>query len=129
MSEGISQWMVPCPVKAWTGWDCPGCGFQRSLWALVQGDVAESWAHYPALIPFLITLVLVVVWVRGRWRFRNPALVGAVALTCVLMVGNFWLKGGFSQGRAMREAAVHTHRGAPESCANNSQRYHINSHP
>lgn len=92
MTEGNHAWMLPCPIKAWAGVDCPGCGFQRSLWALVQGDFTESWAHYPPLIPFLLTMVLVVISVRSRWRFRQVALVTAVVVTCLFIVGNYAVK-------------------------------------
>ncbi|MFN8396230.1 MAG: DUF2752 domain-containing protein [Bacteroidia bacterium] len=109
MTEGIQAWMLPCPVKAWAGVDCPGCGFQRSLWALVQGDLVESWSHYPPLIPFLLTMVLVVVWVRSKWQHRQVALVAAVAVTCVFIIGNYAVKmrGGHpaSEGRQ----ATHLH--------------------
>lgn len=34
-----------CPMKALTGWDCPGCGLTRSFVAFAHGDVAGS-LHY-----------------------------------------------------------------------------------
>jgi hypothetical protein len=35
-----------CPLKATTGWDCPGCGLTRSFIALAHLDVAKSWAYH-----------------------------------------------------------------------------------
>ena len=46
---------LPCPFKYLTGVDCPGCGFQRSLLALLQGDLSRSLHLYPATIPLLVT--------------------------------------------------------------------------
>ncbi|MFB9842234.1 DUF2752 domain-containing protein [Mucilaginibacter ginsenosidivorans] len=46
--------LLPCPFKYVTGIDCPGCGFQRSVLALVQGDLPKSFALYPAAIPLLL---------------------------------------------------------------------------
>lgn len=46
-----------CPVKVLTGLDCPGCGSQRALHALLHGDVAAT-IRYNAL--FLVTLPLLV---------------------------------------------------------------------
>jgi hypothetical protein len=46
--------LVPCPFKYLTGIDCPGCGFQRSVLALVQGDLHESFQLYPPAIPLLL---------------------------------------------------------------------------
>ena len=46
--------LLPCPFKYLTGIDCPGCGFQRSVLALVQGDMHQSFQLYPAAIPLLL---------------------------------------------------------------------------
>jgi len=36
-----------CFFKLVTGWDCPGCGSQRALHALLMGRVGEAWAFNP----------------------------------------------------------------------------------
>jgi hypothetical protein len=52
------QWLqghlLPCPFKYFTGIDCPGCGFQRSVIALLHGDLHGSFALYPPAIPLLL---------------------------------------------------------------------------
>ncbi|MBC9794776.1 DUF2752 domain-containing protein [Sinomicrobium weinanense] len=50
----IQDYLLPCPLKWLTGIDCPGCGFQRSFLALLQGDIAKSFELYPATVPFLL---------------------------------------------------------------------------
>ena len=47
--------LIPCPFKYLTGIDCPGCGFQRSVLALLKGDFMESFSLYPPAIPFLLS--------------------------------------------------------------------------
>lgn len=34
-----SLWAPKCPFRLLTGWDCPSCGSQRALHALLQGDL------------------------------------------------------------------------------------------
>jgi len=68
---GFTQWLqnhlLTCPFKKLTGFDCPGCGFQRSVIALLQGDVLKSIQFYPATIPiFIIALT-------GIFESRLPA--------------------------------------------------------
>jgi hypothetical protein len=46
--------LLPCPFKYITGIDCPGCGFQRAVILLMQGDIHKSFAVYPPAIPLLI---------------------------------------------------------------------------
>jgi hypothetical protein len=46
--------LLPCPFKYLTGIDCPGCGFQRSVIALIQGDLHKSFLFYPPAIPLIL---------------------------------------------------------------------------
>jgi hypothetical protein len=46
--------MLPCPFKYVTGIDCPGCGFQRAVLAMMQGNLHKSFLFYPPAIPLLI---------------------------------------------------------------------------
>ena len=47
--------LIPCPFKYLTNLDCPGCGFQRSVLALIQGNFTQSFHLYPPTIPFLLS--------------------------------------------------------------------------
>ena len=49
------EWMLPCLSKQITGMDCPGCGIQRSISLLLEGEIVQSFLMYPALLP-IITL-------------------------------------------------------------------------
>ena len=57
-SQSIFYWLkdhlLPCPFKYFTGIDCPGCGFQRSVLALLQGNLLDSFKLYPPTIPLLL---------------------------------------------------------------------------
>jgi hypothetical protein len=50
----LQNHLIPCPFKYLTGIDCPGCGFQRSVLALVQGNFHKSFVLYPAALPLLL---------------------------------------------------------------------------
>ncbi|AYL99505.1 DUF2752 domain-containing protein [Mucilaginibacter celer] len=50
----LQNHLLPCPFKYLTGIDCPGCGFQRSVIALIQGNVQKSFLLYPPTIPLLL---------------------------------------------------------------------------
>ncbi len=57
MYQKIISWleshMHSCIFKEHLGIDCPGCGLQRSVVALLKGDLLESIFLYPALLPIL----------------------------------------------------------------------------
>lgn len=54
------RWMLPCLFHRLTGWDCPLCGGQRMLVALLHADFRAAFA----LNPFLMcSLPLYLLWV------------------------------------------------------------------
>jgi hypothetical protein len=71
----ITNWLqnhlIPCPFKKLTGIDCPGCGFQRSIIALIKGNFGESFHLYPATVPLLVTTVFVVFAIKLNIDNRN----------------------------------------------------------
>ncbi len=85
-----SGWMPRCAFKAFTGYDCPGCGFQRALHALLHGDVADAW-RYNAFAFFAVPggiYYIIVEAGRRRWPHLhaasvNPWVIGAVAVGIV----------------------------------------------
>lgn len=52
-----SRFMPPCVFHKLTGFDCPGCGSQRMIHAILNGDFRAAWGFNP----FLISLTPVVV--------------------------------------------------------------------
>lgn len=46
--------MIPCVSKTLFGIDCLGCGFQRAVVLLFNGEFKASFLLYPALFPLLL---------------------------------------------------------------------------
>jgi len=57
--DQADNFFLPCPFKTLTGFDCPGCGFQRSFVALLKGNWQESFHLYPATVPLLLTFIII----------------------------------------------------------------------
>ncbi|MCX6297235.1 MAG: DUF2752 domain-containing protein [Bacteroidetes bacterium] len=53
----LEDHLLTCPYKAVSGFDCPGCGIQRSFIELLKGNFYISWCLYPALFPTIFTLL------------------------------------------------------------------------
>ncbi len=66
----IVSWLqaheLPCLIKKAFHVECPGCGLQRSFIALLRGDVLQSLHFYPALLPLLILISIIVL--NGKWH-------------------------------------------------------------
>ncbi|GHV32512.1 hypothetical protein FACS1894177_08690 [Bacteroidia bacterium] len=53
----IEDHLLTCPSKHFFHVDCPGCGLQRSILALLEGDLVKSFQLYPATIPILFCFI------------------------------------------------------------------------
>ncbi|MBB2146869.1 DUF2752 domain-containing protein [Pedobacter sp. LMG 31464] len=60
-SKGVINWLqshlLSCPFKQTLGIDCPGCGMQRSVLELMQGNFISSFKLYPATLPIIILFI------------------------------------------------------------------------
>ena len=63
--------MIPCPYKKYFGFDCFGCGIQRSFLELLKGNLVESFYYYPALIPIIIMFLFLIAHLS--LKFKNGA--------------------------------------------------------
>ena len=57
----LKDYMLPCLNKQLFGFDCPGCGLQRSVLLLFNGEFTAAFYMYPAiytLIPLALTVIL-----------------------------------------------------------------------
>lgn len=63
-----------CPLRALTGWVCPGCGGLRAVHAMTHGDWATAWGLNPALVVgFPVALAGWLLWVVRAARRPEPA--------------------------------------------------------
>ena len=81
-----------CVVKVLTGYDCPGCGSQRALHALLHGNLAEAW-HYNAGLMVILPLIAAYVvadFNRGRWPRFYLFLNGSTVIWFILLFMVGW---------------------------------------
>ena len=64
--------MLPCMNKYFFGIDCPGCGLQRAIALLFQGEFTGAFEMFPAIYPmilFVLTLGLHFTHKSGNYHF------------------------------------------------------------
>jgi hypothetical protein len=100
--------MLTCFSKQYLGVECPGCGIQRSAISLFRGDILDSLALYPALIPFGIFCVIGILALFKSARVSAKWVVIMGIVTVIIMLTQYVLK---ITGNApwYYEAATHFH--------------------
>ncbi|MFX0558302.1 DUF2752 domain-containing protein [Maribacter sp. CXY002] len=86
---GIEQYMLPCFTKKIFGFDCPGCGLQRSLVLLLKGDFNGAFHMYPAIYPMLLLFVFLALNYFITIRFSNSIKITLISVTVGVIVINY----------------------------------------
>jgi hypothetical protein len=85
-----------CPFHKFTGFDCPGCGSQRAVHALLRGDIAGA-ADLNLLLVLSIPFLAIHMFYRilagfgkrqTRWNVIDNPLTPKLILAIVLV---FWI--------------------------------------
>lgn len=82
----------PCFYKKTFGFECPGCGFQRAVIELLQGNIIESIKEYPALIPLILTFTMLLFHLLFRLKHGAQIIKILFLISITLIVANFILK-------------------------------------
>ena len=89
---GASKYFPKCPVYSFTGMKCPGCGSQRVLHDLLNGDLEKA-LHHNALLLVAIP-VIGLYFIADAIKRRHPALDNAlnhpVAIATLLVIVVLW---------------------------------------
>jgi len=89
---GLQEYMLPCVTKQALGFDCPGCGLQRSLIFLLQGDFVQAFYMYPAIFA-LIPLAFVLIANRFiNFKYANFLIIALSISSVAMIVINYILK-------------------------------------
>jgi len=88
----LQNHLLACPFKKLTGFDCPGCGFQRSVLALLQGDLSQSLHYYPATIPLLITALFTLADKRLKFAGKEYLRKSLYVFTGFIILGSYLIK-------------------------------------
>ncbi len=80
-----------CPFLSITGYQCPGCGSQRAIHALLHGDIASAW-HFNAILLVFIPVVVVLLvaeikrekWSRFYAKVNSRLMIWGAAIVILM---------------------------------------------
>jgi len=92
----IEKYMLPCLSKKFFGFDCPGCGMQRSFVMLLKGDFADAFHMFPAIYTGLLFFACIVLNFTDKSRNYHKAIIALSIVNAVIMAVNFIYKLSFN---------------------------------
>ncbi|MBO9674557.1 MAG: DUF2752 domain-containing protein [Sphingobacteriaceae bacterium] len=91
-TDWLEKHLLSCPFKANFGIDCPGCGLQRSVLALLKGDLITSFKLYPATIPLIFMVLFTIVHLKLDFKFGAQLIKIVFAGIVVIILINYIYK-------------------------------------
>ncbi|GGD08115.1 DUF2752 domain-containing protein [Hyunsoonleella pacifica] len=88
----LEEYMLPCLSKKYLGIECMGCGLQRSLALLMQGEFVAAFKMYPAIYPLVLLFIIIGIntFKPSKYRYKAIVLLGIISATVI--VGSFIMK-------------------------------------
>ena len=81
--------MLPCPIKSCSGYSCPGCGIQRSIFSLIELDFKNSFNFYP---PLLLGIFFTLLFFIFKTWFKNLNYKHLIYLNLIIIFTNYITK-------------------------------------
>lgn len=89
--DELEQHLLPCFYKQYFGVDCPGCGMQRSMVALLEGNFSVSFHLFPALVPMMVMLVFLALHLVFKFERGGTWLKYMfIGVAAIVMVSYVW---------------------------------------
>ena len=86
------DYMLPCLTKKFFGIECFGCGFQRSLVFLFQGEFMAAFYMYPAIYTLFMFAVFLIVNMFFKIKYEEKIKLILVVLNVVIIVTSYIIK-------------------------------------
>lgn len=90
--KGLEDYMLPCLNKKLLGFECMGCGLQRSVALLLKGQFIEAFFMYPGVYTLIALFGFLIVNHFKNFKFANKIIIILAILNVVTIIGNYLLK-------------------------------------
>ena len=79
------DYMIPCLNKKLFGFECLGCGLQRSVSLLFHGELIASFKMYPAI--FTLIPLFILIGINIFYKFKNAnRIINILAIASVSII-------------------------------------------
>ncbi|WKW45815.1 DUF2752 domain-containing protein [Myroides sp. JBRI-B21084] len=82
----MEEYMLPCMHKKLFGVECMGCGTQRALYLLLQGDIVGAFKMYPALFTTLLLFIFIFLHFIDKKRKYHKIIIFLAIVNAIIMV-------------------------------------------
>jgi hypothetical protein len=82
----MEKYMLPCLFKKTFGFDCIGCGIQRSFLLLFEGRFKEAFFMFPAIYTTLFLFFFIALHLLEKKHSYHKIVIGFAILNALVMI-------------------------------------------
>lgn len=90
--KGLEDYMLPCLNKKLFGFECMGCGIQRSVALILKGQLTDAFFMYPAIYPLMLLLGVIAFNIFKKIKYFNKIITILATVTIVTIIVSFIIK-------------------------------------
>lgn len=90
--SGLDDFMLPCLNKTLFGIDCLGCGLQRSISLIFQGQFVAAYKMYPAIYTLFILAIFLIFNLFIKFKHDYKIKMGLIFLNVIIVVISYLFK-------------------------------------
>lgn len=90
--KGLEDYMLPCLNKKFFGFECMGCGLQRSVALLIKGQFLDAFFMYPAVYTIIALFGFIILNHYKNFKLGNKIIIILAMLNVVTIIGSYLLK-------------------------------------
>ena len=83
--SSFEDFMIPCLNKKLFGFECMGCGLQRSVALIFNGEFVAAFFMYPAIYTLIALIVCIVVNIFFKFKHATK-IINILAITSVIII-------------------------------------------
>lgn len=88
----MEEFLLPCLNKQLFGMECYGCGSQRAVLLLVDGEFSAAFRMFPAIYSVLFLLIFVLFNLFYRFRNDFNIKIGLISLNAAIILIHYTIK-------------------------------------
>ncbi|WP_299215008.1 DUF2752 domain-containing protein [uncultured Dokdonia sp.] len=88
----MEEYMLPCLNKKYLGFECMGCGIQRSAALLFKGEFIDAFFMYPGIYPLIGLLGFLLINQFTTIKYANKTIIFLAILTVATIIISFLIK-------------------------------------
>lgn len=88
----FEDFMIPCLNKKLFGFECMGCGLQRSVALIFNGEFIAAFFMYPAIYPLIALFSCIIVNIFFKFKHATKIINVLAIITVIIIVVSYIIK-------------------------------------